>query len=75
MTAQQILARNIIRNIPPEDLPALPVVETDHLPTPSLERVREHDGGRGRAREPDRPAYPRVVHVPRRTRIGRAHAT
>jgi len=35
VTAQQILARNIIRNIPPEDLPKLPVVESDHVPTPS----------------------------------------
>ena len=31
VTAQQILARNIIRAMPPEDLPKLPVVASDHV--------------------------------------------
>ena len=30
VTAQQILARNIMRKLPPEDLPKLPLVESDH---------------------------------------------
>ena len=32
VTAQQILARNIIRKVPIEDLPTLPIVESDHRP-------------------------------------------
>ncbi|MFW5468798.1 NAD(P)/FAD-dependent oxidoreductase [Knoellia sp. CPCC 206435] len=42
VTAQQILARNIIRKLPPEDLPTLPVVESDTAATseaPSVERA------------------------------------
>ena len=35
VTAQQILARNIIRKLDPEELPRLPVLESDHVPTPS----------------------------------------
>ncbi|MFC7489575.1 MULTISPECIES: NAD(P)/FAD-dependent oxidoreductase [unclassified Knoellia] len=36
VTAQQILARNIIRTMDPKDLPKLPVVESDHVtPTPA----------------------------------------
>jgi NADH dehydrogenase len=30
VTAQQILARNIMRKLPPEDLPKLPLVQSDH---------------------------------------------
>ena len=36
VTAQQILARNIIRKMPPEDLPTLPIVESDHVSAPDV---------------------------------------
>ncbi|KGN39372.1 NAD(P)/FAD-dependent oxidoreductase [Knoellia subterranea] len=35
VTAQQILARNIINAMAPEDLPKLPIVEADHVPAPA----------------------------------------
>ncbi|MFC7487729.1 NAD(P)/FAD-dependent oxidoreductase [Knoellia sp. CPCC 206453] len=37
VTAQQILARNIIRKMSPEDLPKLPVVESDHVAPDQVE--------------------------------------